>query len=211
MSSTTGARSASEGFTPEVRIRLGELIQLGQRSPAEAIPLATRFLDDHVDVLWHTLENAARESLRATASRMADGCPLLTESYYREAQHLGYELAGESDLPLVRLLAKTAAVTFLASAEAHRTATIGVDRPENRVEWLQRRVAAAHRRHQQALRSLVVVSKILRKGDRPRSAPALPRRKGQQNTADIDRPVVATLDSQVEYANTDLDPHGTTR
>jgi hypothetical protein len=202
MFNTPEAHSASGDFTPEILARLDELIRMGHSNPAEAIPLVAQFFDNNADALWHTLGDAAREARRAIASQMAAGCPLLTQSYFLEAQDMATQLAGDAGLPLLRLMAENVAVNWLASAEADRTATLSLDRSESRIECLERRRSNAHRRYQQALRSLATVRKLLRVTAPPVTTVTKRKRTGSHDST-AGRPGIPASEANVDDENPD--------
>jgi hypothetical protein len=157
---------AGPRYMPEEEVR--ELLARAATGDTSVLPELRRCLDADPDT-WQRYGDVARQEEDDWLESMYGADLMAQECARRKLRQLRDELAGPGAGPVERLLAEAAAACWLQARQAGRLVA-RADRAVTSVAllgYLQKRQTAAQRRELQALRSLVVVRKLLRPAPSP--------------------------------------------
>jgi hypothetical protein len=165
-----------------------------RQGDVEAFPRLRELLD-HYPEIWAVYGDAAFHA-RAAWIEVIGGADLaLKASLGRKAAALRNELVGPTSSPLEGLLAERVVASWLQLAQAEATVAQATNSTMKQVEFAEKRLDAAHRRHLNAIGALATLQRLIP------SNPALPALETASPVVASQMETVATVTPPGEMAN----------
>ena len=138
-----------------------ELIARAERGDPEALAEVQRLFDESPGA-WTIFGDLAANTQRSWIRAIAGQDELLREAVERYLEQMRAEIAGPSPTPLERLLVDRIATCWLALQHAETAYAQNLRRLDSdQGEYYQRRIDRAQRRYLDAIRSLVLIRRML--------------------------------------------------
>jgi hypothetical protein len=150
-----------------VEDKIRTMLTRARQGEIEALPLLRELLDHHPEI-WSVYGDAAFHARAAWIEVIGGSDLALKESLGRKAAAMRNELIGPTSSPLEGLLAERVVASWPQLAQAEATVALATNSTMKQVEFAEKRMDAAHRRHLNAIGALATLQRLIP------SSPALP-------------------------------------